>query len=143
METLKFTSPLRRRWPGLTHGGQRTPGEVKRASVAEVAALSESAARERWSATGRPTWLTANAEQIKWAFVTVLAVESPGVFRCFVTPQRSDDSLCVFTVDVAIEQFERLRTVTDVEAVELLHRLLASQPVIPLDPDQRATWPDS
>jgi hypothetical protein len=136
-------SPLRRqRWPRVAHSGQLTPGEVKRVSVAELASLTAAAASARWSASGRPTWLAANAERLRWAFLTVFAVESPGVFRCFVTPQTFDDSLAVFTLDVGIDRFDRLQTVTDLEAVELLHRLLAAQPVIPLDPEQRETWPD-
>jgi hypothetical protein len=127
----------------VNRGGQSTPGEVKRVSVAELASLTASAASEGWSASGRPSWLEANAEQLRWAFLTVFAIESPGVFRCFVTPEQFDGSLAVFTLDVAIKHFNRLPALSDLEAVELLHRLLTSQPVIPLDAQQRDSWPDS
>lgn len=51
-----------------------------------------------------------------------------------------DKTKCNFTLDVAVDDFDRLRDLPLEEVVSLAHRYLVSFPPLELDPAQKESW---
>ncbi|WP_020579293.1 hypothetical protein [Actinopolymorpha alba] len=81
--------------------------------------------------------MTNNAEGLDRIYMTAFGMEAEGAFRCIITPVRRNGFAGVFTLDVSVDVFRRLTTISVQQSVELLHWFLASPPVIPLDPHQQ------
>jgi hypothetical protein len=107
---------------------------VKAVSTRELLQLAaEAKAAVGVSAIGRPAWLENHKSEIERVYLTAQIVESREVLRCLVTIMLSTSEMGAFTLDVATRRFERLRTISTTEVVELLHDLLSRAAWIPLD----------
>lgn len=128
-------------WPVITNNyGLSVHGTIKRASVTDVLRLGEEAARRRWSAKGRPAWLTENSERVADIYVTFLLPEH-GRIRCaIIVTFKGTERGGTFTLDMAQAEFDSLKDVRQEELVTFAHRYFKSFPTVPLDPDQQASW---
>ncbi|WP_157746601.1 hypothetical protein [Micromonospora inositola] len=97
-------------------------------------------ANPKWSANGRPEWLQKQRNQIKTLVLTVFGSEGRSVYRCLVMAILDDKSKCNFTLDVSVDDFDRLPDAPLEEVVALAHRYLAGFPPLELDPAQKESW---
>lgn len=114
--------------------------EIKRLTVQDLQRLTDKAVANSWSATGRPAWLREHAEQVKEVYLSVFCVEHDGVYRGLVSVYTLPLRGRAFILDLAVEEFEALPSLTQAELVLLAHRAMSMFPMQPLDPDQANTW---
>jgi hypothetical protein len=129
------------KWPKIEVYGFRSQGDIKLLSVQELERLTVAAsANPKWSASGRPEWLQEQRTHIKTLLLTVFGTEGRGVYRCLVMATLDDKSKCSFTLDVSVDDFNRLPDMPLEDVVSLAHRYLVSFPPLELDPAQKERW---
>ena len=139
---MKFARRFHRfSWPKIEIYGPRSRGDIKLLSVHELERLTVAAtANPKWSANGRPEWLNGQRDHITTLILTVFGVEGRAVYRCLVMAILDDKSKCNFTLDVSVDDFDRLPDARLEDVVSLAHRYLVSFPPLELDPAQQETW---
>jgi hypothetical protein len=130
-----------RKWPLVKNRiGYLARADIKRISPGEIERLAEAARSRHWSARGRPAWLKAHRDDIENCYLTFLNEETGGCLRCSVAVVLSDGSGRHFSLDVAPEDFERLKDADPETLIRMAHLYLNSFKHVPLDPDQMKTW---
>jgi hypothetical protein len=84
-------------------------------------------ANPKWSANGRPEWLQKQRTHIKTLMLTVIGTEGRSAYRCLVMAILDDKSKCSFTLDVSVDDFDRLPDVPPEDVVSLAHRYLLAR----------------
>ena len=136
-----FMRNRRLRWPRIDVHGSRSRGDIKVISVPELERLTQVATENpRFSANGRPQWLKEQGANIRSAMLTVAGSEGRSTFRCLVMAVLADKSKCSFTLDVSVEDFDRLPDLPLEDVVVLAHRYLVGFPPLELDPEQKEAW---
>ncbi|MEU8804884.1 hypothetical protein [Spirillospora sp. NPDC048819] len=121
--------------------GFKSRGDIKMLTVLDLERLTTLAsANPKWSAEGRPEWLREQGGNITTLMATVIGTEGRSVYRCLIVAVLADKSKCNFTLDVSIEDFNRLPDVPLKEVVTLAHKYLLGVPPLDLDPAQKESW---
>lgn len=132
-----FTGEHGRPWPPVeSFAGATVPGDIKRLSMTQLARLMATARERSFSANGRPQWLSDRRATVSDILLTVMADESPAVYRCVVTVLTGPAEAGNFTLDVSVNDFDALPSLDRNALVRLSHTLLHAFPPVPLDPDQ-------
>lgn len=130
----------RTKWPAsdvYVPGGR---GDIKVASPGDLERLTAVAAKNPWSAVGRPEWFAGVRDNIRDVMLVILGVEHPSVYRCIVTVILKDGSGGRFTLDVSFADFHSLPDISFKGLVLLSHQYLVSFSALKLDPSQEESW---
>ncbi len=98
--------------------------------------MKKADAQEGWSGTGRPRWASANRDRFDEIYLYVFVTESDHVYRCTVSAWLQGNESGLFPLDVSMSDFHALPSLTQPEAVTLLHLLLECAEHIPLDGEE-------
>jgi hypothetical protein len=128
------------KWPAIDLYRRGGRSDIKQISATELALLMRRADEREWSAVGRPRWVREHADRIDHVHLVIFDREGASAYRCIAIVLLDDGGGGRFTVDVAIDEFDRAADVTAQRLVELAHRHLASVPMLPLEPEQEEAW---
>lgn len=116
--------------------GRPVPGTVKELSTASLSELMAKNTAAGRGANGRPRWLAENSGSVRRVVLFAQNFKSGNLLRCNAVLFGSGEQDWMFSIDLALADFDDLPDFSVRETRLLLREFLLRVPVLPLDDNQ-------